>query len=116
MNEGMAQLFEESIWEGNDFITDQIPPRRIRQLQVDILQKRLMEFDQFLALKPREWSGTLHTNLEKAATAYNQAWAMAYFCSAAGDAGYHKSFMELCEKTARRCWTPRRKHKRHFPI
>ena len=98
MNEGMAQLFEESIWEGKDFITDQIPPRRIRQLQVDIKQKHLVEFDQFLAQSPHDWSTTLHTDLEKAATAYNQAWAMAYFCSSAGDPAYHKAFVDLLKK------------------
>jgi hypothetical protein len=98
MNEGMAQLFEESIWEGKDFIVDQIPPRRVRKLHADIMQKQLMEFDQFLAQTPHEWSSTLHTNLDKAATAYNQAWAMAYFCSSAGDPAYHKQFVELLKK------------------
>jgi hypothetical protein len=98
MNEGMAQLFEESLWEGDDFITDQIPPRRIRQLQVDIVQKHLMDFDQMLALSPHAWSSTLHTDVDKAAIAYNQAWAMAFFCSSAGNPAYHKSFTDLLKK------------------
>jgi hypothetical protein len=97
MNEGMAQLFEESIWMGKDFLTDQVPPRRLRQLHADIVQKRLVEFDQFLALSPGDWRDTLHTNVEKAATCYNQAWAMAYFCSSAGDPAYHAQFNQLLQ-------------------
>jgi hypothetical protein len=98
MNEGLAQLFEESIWEGNDFITDQIPPRRLRQLNADIIQKRLIDFDLMLAMSPREWSSMLHKDVAKAAIAYNQAWAMAYFCSQAGDPLYHKSFTQLLSR------------------
>jgi hypothetical protein len=98
MNEGMAQCFEESIWTGHDFLNNEVPPRRVRQLHVDIIQHRLVDFDKFLAITPREWTTTLHSNIDKAATAYNQAWAMAYFCSAAGDADDHARFMQLLEK------------------
>jgi hypothetical protein len=98
MNEGMAQLFEESIWVGKDFESDQIPPRRLRQLHADIVQKRLIEFDQLMFMTPNEWRGILHTNLQKAATCYNQAWAMAFFCSSAGDPAYHADFLSLLQK------------------
>jgi hypothetical protein len=97
MNEGMAQMFEETIWDGKDFLTDQIPPRRLRQLHADIVQKRLIDFDQMLAMSPGDWKNTLHTNLQKAGTCYNQAWAMAYFCSAAGDPVYHTDFEKLLQ-------------------
>src|SRR6266567_889582 len=35
LNEGMAQLFEEAIWTGDGFLMNQVPPRRIRQLESD---------------------------------------------------------------------------------
>jgi hypothetical protein len=98
MNEGMAQVFEESIWVGKNFLTDQIPPRRLRQLHVDIVQKRLIDFDQFMAMTPGDWRDTLHTNLPKAGTCYNQAWAMAAFCSSAGDPVYQADFVKLLHK------------------
>jgi hypothetical protein len=98
LNEGLAQLFEESIWEGDDFITGQVPPRRIRQLHVDTVQKHVVELDQFLFQSSRDWTSDVHTNLDKAASAYNQAWAIAYFCSSAGDPAYHKSFADLLKK------------------
>ncbi len=112
MNEGMAQCFEESIWVGQDFLTDQVPPRRIRQLKIDINQKRLIDFDQFMAFTPGDWSSILHTDLAKATTCYNQAWAMAYFCSV--DPNYHPRFLRLLrqlhanqnapEKATRECF------------
>ena len=98
MNEGMAQTFEESIWTGKDFLSDQIPPRRIRQLQVDVTQKRLVDFDKLLAMSARDWTTTLHTDVSKATTYYNQSWAMGYFCSSAGDADYHAKFVQLVKK------------------
>jgi hypothetical protein len=98
MNEGIAQLFEESIWIGKDFLTDQIPPRRLRQLHADIIQKRLVDFDQFMALSPSDWRTVLHTNRDKANLYYNQAWVMACFCSAAGDPAYRSAFNQLLHK------------------
>jgi hypothetical protein len=58
MNEGMAQTFEESIWTGRDFLADQVPPRRVRQLNVDITQHRLVDFDVFLAMSGKDWATT----------------------------------------------------------
>jgi hypothetical protein len=115
MNEGLAQVFEESIWVGKDFLTDQVPPRRLRQLHNDILQKRLLDFDQFMALSPGDWRGTLHTNLEKAGMYYNQAWAMAFFCSAAGDGDYHAKFMLLLQKLHDENTDPTDATKKCFP-
>lgn len=124
MNEGMAQCFEESIWVGKDFLSGQIPPRRLRQLRADILQKRLVDFDQLMSLTGRQWSDTLHTNLPKATTYYNQAWAMAYFCSEQGDGDYHARFLKLLRElhanedwpdvTTHKCFPDLRDFRRKF--
>jgi len=126
MNEGMAQLFEESIWIGKDFLTDQIPPRRLRQLHADILQKRLIEFDHFMALSPGDWRDVLHTNKDRASIYYNQAWAMVYFCSNAGDPAYHAQFLQLLQKlhdgnsdptdAARKCFPDLKDFRKKFDI
>ncbi|MCC6423495.1 MAG: DUF1570 domain-containing protein [Phycisphaerales bacterium] len=75
LNEGLAQVFEEGLWTGRGFLIGQIPPRRIRQLQSDIAAGRLIDFEQFMALTPRQWTQNL-ADRERATTQYNQAWAM----------------------------------------
>jgi hypothetical protein len=84
LNEGLAQLFEEGIWTGKSFILNQIPPRRVRQLQADMKAKRLIPFTNFMATTLDQWNGTLASDAERGATQYNQAWAMVYFLANAG--------------------------------
>ncbi len=95
INEGMAQAFEESIWTGREFIPDQIPPRRLRQLRADMNQHRLIEFDPFVSTTREQWTSTLRTDINKAAVYYNQAWAMTVFCSTSGNSGYSERFKQL---------------------
>jgi hypothetical protein len=104
LNEGMAQLFEESIWTGRSFMINQVPPRRIRQLQNDIKTKRLIAFDRFLKTTLDEWLETLIKDAERGATQYNQAWAMVHFLVNAGteDGGkakYRDRLVEMLKKT-----------------
>src|SRR5947207_3938805 len=54
LNEGLAQIFEEGIYDGRDFRIGQIPPRRVRQLQSDIEQRQLFEFRSFMALSDKQ--------------------------------------------------------------
>lgn len=85
LNEGLAQVFEEAVWNGSNFGLEQIPPRRIRQMQDDLKQKRLVKFETLLGLSPMEWSNRLETDHTTGATQYNQAWAMTYFLINARD-------------------------------
>ncbi len=78
LNEGIAQVFEESIWTGNSFILGQVPPRRVRQLQQDMRDKRLIEFKRLLSMSHEEWASGMRDRAVGAAQ-YNQAWAMAHF-------------------------------------
>ena len=59
LNEGLAQVFEEGIWAGDHFLLGQVPPRRVRQLQVDLDHHKLAPLDKFLATTPQAWSDTL---------------------------------------------------------
>jgi Protein of unknown function (DUF1570) len=115
LNEGLAQYFEESIWTGKDFLSAQIPPRRLRQLKLDIDQKRIIDFDQFMNQSGREWSDTLHTNVVKAGTAYNQAWAMVCFCLAGDDDHYRADLMALLDKLHRADSSPEDAIRQCFP-
>jgi hypothetical protein len=84
LNEGLAQVFEEGLWTGSTFMIGQVPPRRVRQLQHDMRDRRLMEFSKFLSMSDDQWSQNLQDRNVGAAQ-YNQAWAMAHFLVFATD-------------------------------
>lgn len=91
LNEGIAQLFEEGIWLGDRFSVGQVPPRRLRQLQDDMQQRRLIPFRTFLNLSNKQWTDNLSADSSLGATQYNQAWAMVHFLvQARNDAGVEK--------------------------
>lgn len=79
LNEGLAQMFEEGIWSGNSFSIGQAPPRRIRQLQADMNDRKIIDFQELLALTPEQWALNLTRDHDLGATQYNQSWAMVYF-------------------------------------
>jgi uncharacterized protein DUF1570 len=78
LNEGLAQVFEEGIYDGRQFQIGQAPPRRIRQLQSDLDHHRLFEFRGFMAMTDEQWAKNL-SDKDRGAAQYNQAWAMAHF-------------------------------------
>lgn len=78
LNEGIAQLFEEGIWTGDRFVLEQVPPRRLRQLQADVREGRLTAFESFVKRDGREWMRVMRDR-ERGSTQYNQAWAMVHF-------------------------------------
>lgn len=79
LNEGMAQLFEEGIWTGRQFLLEQIPPRRVRQLKADFKARGLIDFKSFLAMSDEQWATNLANSADRGATQYNQAWAIVHF-------------------------------------
>jgi hypothetical protein len=84
LNEGIAQIFEEGIWNGKTFLIGQVPPARIRLLQADIQANKLTDFSSFINRTDAQWSSNLrYTPI--AQTQYNQAWAMAQFLIYATD-------------------------------
>ena len=78
LNEGIAQVFEEAIWTGHGFVVGQVPPRRVRQLQQDVAQGRLIDFRKMLAMTHKDWAAGI-TDREAMTVQYNQAWAMAHY-------------------------------------
>jgi hypothetical protein len=84
LNEGIAQIFEEGIWVGKTFRLGQVPPRRMRQLEQDLRQRRFMIFKEFLALSDKQWRSDLADTTTSAAR-YSQAWAMTHFLIFAPD-------------------------------
>ena len=78
LNEGIAQVFEEAIWTGDAFVLGQVPPRRIRQLQQDLKEDRLINFRKLFAMDDAAWERAFQDPAAMA-TQYNQAWAMAHY-------------------------------------
>ena len=86
LNEGLAQVFEEALWTGSTFNLDQVPPRRLRQLEDDLQNRRLIKFETLMAMTPEQWSKRLEDDHGTGATQYNQSSAMTYFLINARDA------------------------------
>lgn len=85
LNEGLAQVFEEAVWNGSTFSLEQVPPRRLRQLEDDMENRRMIKFETLMALTPEQWSKRLEDDHGAGATQYNQSWAMTYFLINARD-------------------------------
>jgi hypothetical protein len=105
VNEGIAQLFEEGIYAGSRFVIAQVPQRRIRQLEADMKNGRLMPFEAFLAMDHQTWAANM-ADRERGATQYNQAWAMVHFLvyardGATGKFPYRNLFFEMLQQVRR---------------
>jgi hypothetical protein len=79
LNEGMAQLFEEAVWDGTSFWLGNVPPRRLRQLKNDLAKVRLIDFTRMLSMTQDQWAENLGADGDLGATQYNQCWAMVHF-------------------------------------
>jgi hypothetical protein len=85
LNEGLAQVFEEGIYDGHSFRIGQVPPRRVRQLQYDVDHNQIVDFRDLMSMSETEW----HKNMadkERGTTQYNQSWAMVQYLIFAEDA------------------------------
>jgi hypothetical protein len=85
LNEGLAQIFEESLWTGDRFLLYQIPPRRVRQVQADLLAQRWLDLRDLVQLSPQQWAGALADDSSIARSRYNQAWTFVQFLANASD-------------------------------
>ena len=86
LNEGLAQFFEEGLWNGDGFLLGEVPPRRIRKLQYDLKYDRMIPFATLLSMTGKEWSQRLWASRADGATQYSQSWAMVHFLAMAKDA------------------------------
>jgi hypothetical protein len=87
LNEGLAQVFEESIWTGDGFLLYQVPPRRVRRSIADRSAGRLIPFTTFATLTDEQWSAAFTGDPSRGEAQYNQAWAMVQFLARSTDAG-----------------------------
>lgn len=85
LNEGLAQFFEEGLWNGDNFTLGEVPPRRIRRLQADLRAGRFISFTTLLPMDDRRWAKRLSVDRELGAAQYNQSWAMVHFLVMARD-------------------------------
>jgi hypothetical protein len=79
LNEGLAQFFEEGLWNGTGLVLGEAPPRRVRQLQADMKNGKLVPFAQLLPMSDEQWGRRLSESRADGAVQYNQSWAMVHF-------------------------------------
>jgi hypothetical protein len=97
LNEGLAQIFEEGVWAGGQFVLGQVPPRRLLQLRQDIARSTLIDFPSLLKMTGAQWAISWR-DPPAAATEYNQSWAMTHFLIyATDDSGKPKYRMRLIQ-------------------
>lgn len=99
LNEGLAQFFEEGLWNGDGFLLGEVPPRRLRQLQLDLTTGRLLDFDVLLHMSNDVWAHRLAESRAEGVTQYNQSWAMVHFLvmgkNALGEYAYRGRLLEM---------------------
>ena len=105
LNEGLATVFEEGIFLGRSFTLGQVPPRRVRQLQIDIRKGRLIPFPRMMTMTLDDWSAALgDKDGTVGATQYNQAWAMCHFLifeQRDGEPVYRRRFLDMLRRIHR---------------
>jgi hypothetical protein len=84
LNEGLAEVFEEGIYDGQRFQLGEVPPRRLRQLQEDLRSGGITDFASFLTRSEEAWERNM-TDTARAASQYGQAWAMTHYLVFATD-------------------------------
>jgi hypothetical protein len=98
MNEGIAEYFNDAIWNGRTFLVGQVWPRRVRRLQHDIRKRQLIPFKEFTAVTDEQWQNAIKNNPEKITTYYNQAWAMIYFLGESGREHHRRKLIDYMKK------------------
>ena len=99
LNEGLAQFFEEGLWNSDGFLLGEVPPRRVRQLHADIRNAHLVSFTKLLRMTPEQWAKRLTASHSDGAAQYNQSWAMVHFLvmarNARGEYLYRARVLEM---------------------
>lgn len=84
LDEGLAQVFEEGVWTGKQFIIGQVPPRRIEELRDDARNGRFTPFRTLLTMSRKDFQSRMK-DPKLGRAQYNQAWAMTQFLIFASD-------------------------------
>jgi len=98
MNEGIAEYFNDAIWNGRTFLVGQVWPRRVRRLQHDIQKRQLVPFKEFTGVTSEQWFDAIKKDPEKITTYYNQAWAMIYFLGESGREHHRRKLVDYMKK------------------
>lgn len=84
LDEGLAQVFEEGVWTGDEFLLGQVTPARIKMLQDDIAAGRLVPFKTLLPMTRTTFQARMRDDAV-GRSQYNQVWAMTHFLVFATD-------------------------------
>ena len=95
LNEGLAEYFGAGVWTGDGYVTGEIPPVRLKMVQKEITEKKMLNVLSMMMMTHGEWNGALSSRN------YDQAWSMVHFL-AHGDGGkYQKPFSAFIGQVSR---------------
>lgn len=92
VNEGLAQYFEDGIFDNGKLYLDMANARRIDSVREAIRRGRTVPFDKMLSMTDEAWGRTLNTDAAAAGLQYDQAWSMVFFLATADDGKYVQPF------------------------
>jgi len=78
LNEGLAQLFESGIWEGETYRIDAPHPRLLARIKTELARESPLRLEEVLAAGPREFLVSHGEDGATAAKYYAASWALAY--------------------------------------
>src|SRR5207253_2218666 len=82
------------VWTGDGFVTDLIPPSRLRHVRKGIVAD-FKPFRDFIALDHKTWNQDLQE------TNYDQAWSMIHFLANADNGKYQAPFLEFMKQVSK---------------
>ena len=79
VNEGLAEYFGESTWNGRGFSTGQVPGARLRRVQDAIEDRSHIPLRTLFAMENDRWLGNLREDPDRASLQYSEAWSVVHF-------------------------------------
>ena len=92
LNEGLAEYFSESTWNGRGFTTGQVPTLRLRIIRDAVTRGDYVPFRDLFALSPARWVQDARTSQHRADLYYCQSWSIVHFLVHA-DGGRHADML-----------------------
>lgn len=99
LNEGMAEYFAQALWTGDGFVIGLAPPQRVKRIQGDIRDKKLLDFLDMLTVKSEEWNKAVLAG--KAQVYYDQSWSMVHFLVHGEDGKCRRGFEDFIRDIGR---------------
>jgi len=93
VNEGLAEYFSESTWNGKSFTTGQVPGDRLKVVKDAIRRKTHIPLKTLFAMKNDQWLRHIREDQSRASLQYCQAWSVVHFLVHAHNGRYRERLL-----------------------